>query len=368
VTLGGVAAEAGRPPGKIKVWTSLSLTSDDPYFHTVVENLGSTIEGFARAAGKPVNLKRAHDVLLVIRSNNTAELWVDSAAVAVGARLKRDVKAGSIIFESDFADITDLRFPKVDIGKTDRVIYLFREGWRFGLFFDFNPDSNLQIEEVNRTLGTIYRRLRYRHLYDLISNAALFQQLVVAGWFPFVEILGGSDFNELIQFCEVGFPLDEAESRLLAKFDDLRLDGMLTRWIAKPHYASREAVLRSAVAAYKAKDPVAVLKIVLTEIEGVLSEAYHAESGSRAKLRQLLEFAKKAAEHKAGGPDTLFFPTAFAEYLDAYTFAKFDPGAPASGSAGSRHAVGHGAASAESYTQTRALQAILTLDQLAFYT
>jgi len=38
------------------------------------------------------------------------------------------------------------------------------------------------------------------------------------------------------------------------------------------------------------------------------------------------------------------------------------------GTAGSRHAVGHGAAAQESYTMPRALLAILTLDQLAFYT
>jgi hypothetical protein len=36
--------------------------------------------------------------------------------------------------------------------------------------------------------------------------------------------------------------------------------------------------------------------------------------------------------------------------------------------ASSRHAVGHGAATQESYTMTRALQVILTLDQRAFYT
>jgi hypothetical protein len=38
------------------------------------------------------------------------------------------------------------------------------------------------------------------------------------------------------------------------------------------------------------------------------------------------------------------------------------------GQAGSRHAVGHGAAAADSYTDARALQALLTIDQLAFYT
>jgi hypothetical protein len=74
-----------------------------------------------------------------------------------------------------------------------------------------------------------------------------------------------------------------------------------------------------------------------------------------------------SAEAKAGQPNTLLFPAAFADYLKSYTFANFDSVA-SPGSAGSRHAVGHGTAAAETYTMTRALQALLTLDQLAFYT
>ena len=74
-----------------------------------------------------------------------------------------------------------------------------------------------------------------------------------------------------------------------------------------------------------------------------------------------------SGELKAGRPDTLLLAEAFADYLKSHTFADFDP-AVNTGHAGSRHAVGHGAASAESYTMVRALQALLTLDQLAFYT
>ena len=84
-------------------------------------------------------------------------------------------------------------------------------------------------------------------------------------------------------------------------------------------------------------------------------------------LRELLAFAQASPEQRAGGPDTLLFPAAFGRYLAAHTFANFDPVA-GTGTAGSRHAVGHGAAAQDSYTMTRALQAILTLDQLAFYT
>jgi hypothetical protein len=125
--------------------------------------------------------------------------------------------------------------------------------------------------------------------------------------------------------------------------------------------------LKSAIDNYRAQDPVAVLKIVLTEIEGILADAYRAATGEGAKIKTLLKFAIESAEQKAGAPDTLLLPAAFATYLARHTFADFDPAAQL-GSAGSRHAVGHGAADSESYTQQKALQALLMLDQLAFYT
>lgn len=58
---------------------------------------------------------------------------------------------------------------------------------------------------------------------------------------------------------------------------------------------------------------------------------------------------------------------AFGRYLAQNTFANFDP-IPATGIAASRPAVGHEAAAQDSYTLSRALRPILTLDQLAFYT
>lgn len=83
-----------------------------------------------------------------------------------------------------------MSFPRVDIGEKDRIICVFREGWRFGLFFDFNPDGKLCIPDMQRDLGTLYRRLAHRDLYDAIADRAVFSRLLTAGWFPFVEILG----------------------------------------------------------------------------------------------------------------------------------------------------------------------------------
>lgn len=366
VNMNGFAVEAARAGDRAKVCTKLAVTSDNPLFHCLVENLNAVLTHLARQAGKAIALSRANTVFLVIRPDDTADLWIDTVAVALTVTARRSLQAGMAVFENDIADVTAMHFPCVQIGARDRVLYLFREAWRFGLLLDFNPKGDLSLQEFERTLGTLYRRLRYRHLYDTVANATVFGRLVDAGWFPFVEIIG-SEFRALADAAEAGFSLDDAEADLVAKFDPERLERMFERWAANPHFAPKERIFRSAVNAYKTDDPVAVLKIILTEIEGILANAHRAATGRGAKLKTLLSFTVQAAERKAGAPDTLLLPATFARYLEAYTFASFDPSI-GPGASVSRHAVGHGAAEAEAYTRTRALQALLTLDQIAFST
>lgn len=305
-------------------------------------------------------------MLLVIHPGGTGELWADTAAVSLQIMAKREVTAGKPLFESDIADVTGMAFPFVPIAKDDGVVCLFREGWRFGLFFDFNPKKDFSVPDMQRDLGTLYRRLKYRDLYDALEDPVVYPRLVAAGWFPFVEILG-IEFRGLATASEAGFDLAEQEAKIVAGFDAERVERMFRRWMARPHFAGKEVLLRSAQKAFTTGDAVAVLKIALTEIEGILGDAYRKVHGKSAKINTLLNFAVASAESKAGRPDTLLLATAFAEYLKAHTFANFDPTAN-TGHAGSRHAVGHGAASPESYTMVRALQALLTLDQVAFYT
>ncbi|MCB1549986.1 MAG: hypothetical protein KDJ41_19465 [Hyphomicrobiaceae bacterium] len=362
----GVSAEAARGGQKIKLWTRLSLTSDDRHFYRIVEGFAAHIEHMARQVGHHVTLTKPGFILLVIHPDNTGELWLDAAAVSLNVLAKRPIKAGTFVFEHDIADVTAMSFPLVEIGKQDRVLCVFREGWRFALFFDFNPDGDLSIENMERDLGTLHRQLKYRDLYDAISDQRVFGRLLEAGWFPFVEILG-REFQELASHCEAGFDLDDVEAKLLAAFSAERIETMFTRWMAKPHFSGKERLLRSALNNFASGDSIAVLKIVLTEIEGILGEAHQTSYGKGARLKRLLEFAVQSAEKKAGQPNTLLFPAAFAHYLKSHTFADFDPVAR-TGKSSSRHAVGHGAAADDSYTQVRALQALLTLDQLAFYT
>lgn len=365
--LAGFSAEAVKGGDMVKILTRLALTSDQSLFHRLVENVAGVVSHMAQKAGVAVNLHRADIVLLVLKPDNTAELWVDAAAVSLRCAVKRDIKAGTIVFENDIADITGMSFPCVEFGEKDKVLCIFREAWRFGFAFDMNPEGKLDLEGFTTALGTLHRELHYRHLYQAIADEALFTRLVGSGWFPFVEIIAG-EFKDLLHHGAAGFDLTNIEPTIIAKFDEGRLQHMLKRWLTKPHFAAKSDLLKEAVEAFVSGKPATVIKILLTEIEGILNEAYRAaHDGQGAKLKDLLTFAEASAAQRAGSSNTLLFPMAFGRYLAQNTFANFDPVA-ATGTASSRHAVGHGAAAQDSYTMSRALQAILTLDQLAFYT
>lgn len=362
----GFAAESAKRGQQVTVWTRRALSSDEPSFHQIVESWEGVIQHIAQTAGMGVDLRRASTVLWVRRPDGRAELWLDTAAVSLQCRVKRAIPAHSVVFANDIADVTAMEFPCVPLGEADQVLCLFREGWSFALAFDFGSNGQRDVTWFPTALGTLYRTLRYRHQYQAVNTPAIFDPLVAAGWFPFAEIIT-ADFPELASAVHHGFDLDEVEAKILAAFDATRLAHVLKRWNTKPHFSVRAALLAEAIEAFNSCKPVAVIKIVLTEIEGVLNDAHKATHGGQgAKLKTLLAFAQESAEQRAGRSDTLLFPAAFGRYLANHTFTNFDPVAD-TGTAGSRHAVGHGAAAQESYTMVRALQALLTLDQLAFY-
>ncbi|AMV05743.1 hypothetical protein AC028_02015 [Xanthomonas citri pv. aurantifolii] len=68
--------------------------------------------------------------------------------------------------------ITHMQFPLVEIGARDGVLCLFREAWAFGLAFDFNVGGALDREQFERDLGSLYRVLRYRHIYEVMDDPA----------------------------------------------------------------------------------------------------------------------------------------------------------------------------------------------------
>lgn len=364
--IAGFAGGPGQAGQNINVITKISTTSDEAIFHTFAKSFDGVIQHHAKLNNTGVVLDKHNIILLVIRPDNVGELWLDTAAVCLNAILKESTQGGKVVFENDIADINGMSFPKVRIDVQDKVICIFREGWKFGFYCDFNPEENLSIVEMENSLGMLFKKLKYGRLFDAVSNSETGPALLEKGWFPFIEIIG-QEYNELIGGIESGFNTERSVAKLISSFDDKRIEKLFTRWMDNPHFLGKKAILRSAMDSYLRGDSIALLKTLLSEIEGILSEAYKSQYGNSAKIDKLLTFAIKSAERKTTQTHSLFFPTEFLQYLKNHTFEKYNPNT-GSGNASSRHAVTHGGAETDSYTQEKSLQVILTLDQIAFYT
>ncbi|WGT35013.1 hypothetical protein [Pseudomonas atacamensis] len=94
--------------------------------------------------------------------------------------------------------------------------------------------------------------------------------------------------------------------------------------MAKPHFAVKEVLLREGVEAFAQGKPIAGIKVLVTEIEGILNVAYRAHTGKAGNTKALLGFAIESAEKQTDGPGTLFLTTESNRYLLNYMFANYD--------------------------------------------
>lgn len=362
--INGFAAGNALQGEQSLVLVRAGLTSDEPEFYVYMKNIGNFLAGKAKELGAHLSIDRASSLLLITHADGSADLYVHDIPMMIEILAKKDIAAGDLVYQSGIADVRRIRLPGIELKPDDGILFCFKVGWKFGLFFDLHHESSLDVEGMEKNLGNLYRLLSFEEAYAALGDPSLFSTLVQAGWFPFVELIGG-DFERLAKAHNTNFNVKAEEDILLNKFNNERIDAIANRWWKRPGLSGRKTILQPALDAYKRKDPVPCLKIILTEIEGIIQDSHIVDKGSGANIKELLMYASKKGLDKSGEA-SLLFPKEFLAYLSDYTFAHFDPKNPKAGVM-SRHSTGHGGATPEAYTQPRALQAILTLDQLAFY-
>ena len=363
--LNGFAADNALAGAQLKVLVRAILTSDQAEFYVYMKSLCDLLTARAQADGTFFAPDRISSLVLVTHKDGSADLFAQDIALEIEVLAKRNVSAGSAVYLSEFADVRRVRFPNIQITTDDGVVVCLKVGWKFALFFDLAADRSVDIEKMQLDLGRAYRFLMFQDLYEALGDDALFTNLIQAGWFPFIEIMGG-EFEKLLKAHKAGFNIGGEEAALVAKFDAARIDAIAERWWKRPSLVNRSAILGPALEAFKRNDPVSCLKNILTEIEGVLQDAHITDQGSTARIKALLQYAANRGVTKTGDENSLLFPNQFLRYLLNCTYADFDPKDPAADTV-TRHTAGHGRAAASAYTRVRALQAILTLDQLSFY-
>ena len=242
--------------------------------------------------------------------------------------------------------------------------HLSREGWRFGLYFDLNRDDDFSVEDMNKNLGVLHRAVKYKNIYDSMFDPDTLSFIIARGWFPFAELI--NDGFDILQYQEKNDEVfDKSASHLISLFDKDRMDSIRSRWNSKIYLNEKMPILDAAFSSYYYGNYIAAIKIILTEIEGVL-QSYIKANLKKGSSSALTDFAKDTAIRKLQSKNTLLFPEEFLLYLKQNTYCSFDL-MTGTASANSRHSVGHGAAAAKTYTKEKAIQAILTFDQIVFY-
>jgi hypothetical protein len=185
----GFAVETAHSGAMVKVQTRDSLVSDDPLFYTYIDQITGIFL-------KTVLAGHVFQFLVLIHADLSADLYLNDFPVKVLMMTKRALKKGEVVTNKDIADIQQLSFEGISIKTTDKVIYCFKVGWKFALFFDLDRREPLNMPAMEAELGALYRYLSFQYVYNVLESKPHFDTLLKDGWFPFIEIFA-VEFKEL---------------------------------------------------------------------------------------------------------------------------------------------------------------------------
>ena len=372
----GFAVENAKPGDMVPVLMSAILTSDDQNFHKYAETISNV---YLNKTGVFLNL--VHQFLVVIHENLSCDIYVNDFQVAYEIHLKRDVKKGEVLKLKDVADIKRVKFPEITITEMDKIIYCFKVGWRFGLYFDVIPRvqndnipdnikvEKLDIEKMMISIGALYRHLTFYDVYSTLQSKAQFEEMKKDGWFPFIEMLP-DDYNNLSKIYQNRFDFENRIMGIVNSYNETRIHNITERWWKNQFFFEKKTLIEAGVNAYLQNTQegfINCIKNLSTEMEGLLRLVYFEDTskGNNVKSNELISHIINKARSKSGSDFSLLFPIHFLEYLQNEIFANFNF---ETGNINlSRHSSSHGAVAATKYTKGRALQFILILDQIYFY-
>ena len=356
--LSGLSLNAARRGENVRVLQRAFLSSyDDDHRHYFGQILG-------QFAGVTATL--ANDVLIVIRGQE-ARIY-RTFPLMLNIRPKVAIQPGRAVFQDEILDIEEVRFRdavyEVDIRDRDKLVWLFRVDWSFGLYFDFSGQST--IPELWKILGECYRAMHFHAVYAFFSDPANPERLIDRGWFPFIQ-LSTNEFRQLRHGISEPSELDAIEDRIVEAFTTERIDRVTGRWWTNPAFRDKKEIITAGLNAYKENNDekmINCIKNLMSETEGIVQLHFHRNLGRSPTTRELMEYVSDRGKEAFPTSGSLAFPELFHDYLDTFLFRGFDL---ADGVELSRHSVAHGVAKAEQYTRTRALQVILSLDQIHHY-
>lgn len=350
VLIDGVAGET-IPSGQTgKIIQKAFISSLDESFPVIATSILSHLLGMDPSAS-------LNSLLVIVKPDNKAYIY-SQYPFGTQVFLKRAVKAHSAVFKKDIADITGVFFKDdfIDLNPKDgdKLIWLFRENWSFGLFFDLS--GKLESENTLKELGYYYRFLSYLSEYLFLEKGANFDQMIKDGWFPFVALIGDG-MDKIRHYYKEEKKHSSIITDLINSFDKQRIESLTSIWWSNKLFEQKKKILQAGINGYLSGSDdgyVNAVKNLSSELEGIIRIAYHVEHGKKPSTKDMKEYIAKKGAARFSSPGSLCFPDKFLDYLNDYIFKGFD--VEAHDIPESRHSVAHGVANCEVYNKEFALK------------
>jgi len=363
----GFTAERCEGPGEMTVYVRGLFTPESgPLFYKMLEGLAGGYLGPHLSEG-PRLVSNINNVLVIVRRDLTATVYVDELGYQSRIQPKRSVKKGEGIAREDIADVDDFKLihsktGEISIGNDEGFYLLFRVGWKQALYFDLEPlVGNPREIPFGKTLAACWTLLTFDEVFSLTETD--FQKLFDIGWFPFVGILGPL-FEGLSNTITDDTNPTKAIERICDAFDNETLDKMLKRFEKYAFLEEHIPFLETGIERLKAGDYLSSVHVVWPRIEGLMRKllGYSNERPSQQKLAESLR------DHVVTNKpfSQLYLPVRFCEYLLAVYFKDFVP--TEAEIQISRHSLAHGTASNTDFSKQKALIGLLIVEQIAYYT
>ena len=355
---GGIALNSAKAGESVKILAKTLLTSYDDNHRRFFNQI---LYGLLKVDRHDIN-----QVLVVIRQSEFRTYF--DFPMMMKARAKGNIREDSAVHTKDILDITEVDFRDdtrcLDIRDGDKIAWLFRIGWSFGLYFDFT--GKMKISELRSELGRSYRRVLFYSHYEFLQSEGKFARMLEHGWFPFAQILD-DEFEKLMLHIDDPDNLNSIEEEIANSFTRERIHRFTQYWWKNEIFRDKQALLEAGIHAYLSGDDQGTINCIsnLTpQIEGIIYLDYHRKMGNAPTTAQWRKYLEQRANESFPDPWSLGFPGRFLEYVKNVFLRSFDI---ESGDVElSRHSVAHGVACRESFTRIRALQLILTLDQIRY--
>ncbi len=362
----GIALEPAKPGDKARIARKGFYSEyEGDFFFTCLHEISALILG-QWLMKKKFNESVISNCLIFIDRTRKADVFINCPTF-MEVTVKEPPQKRNVIMREDISDIHNISFSGVHLRPECGVIYIFSVGWRRGIYFDFlpiNPKEPSESGNLNLIFGACHAYLTFPEIYRYEEFPELKRKIYHAGWFPFIRILG-YPFNEIYHALKNDLPISNFETKLIASFNDQSIREMCNTWITNQLFKKRESFLKKGIDEYIEKDYISAIHVLYPCIEGVLQDLSYdvdlkGDSGEKLTTKLILYLKSKNPETR------LLLPDNFKEYLINSYFTKFDRKAEEIDL--SRHSLAHGAATDEGdFTQVKALQTILILDQLSFY-